>query len=113
MTTERTPAWFANPKDGKSAAAFVCKDLNGIGEVAAAINAEMDMSVTHKDSTVLVKARSNSYGPYWIAEVGAKRYFVSRRTSKKDGSFYLLFKEAIDRPLDASGRPQRPATYGK
>lgn len=110
-TVERTPAWFANPTNGKFSSTFECADLNGTGPVVAAVNNDMDLSITIGDQTKLVKAKSNAYGPFWVEEVGGKRYFISRRTSKKDGSFYLLFKEARDRPIGE--RPQRPASYGR
>mgnify|MGYP007100090305 CR=1 FL=1 len=109
MTTERTPAWFLNPTDGKFGSTFACDDLNGVGPVTAALDKDGNLSITHGESTTLVPAKANQYGPFYVAAVGDKRYFMSRRISKKDGSFYLLAKEAIDRERF---QPQRPASYG-
>lgn len=110
MTTERTPAWFLNPTDGKFGNTFTCEDLNGAGKVVAAMDKDGNLSITHGDKTQLVLAKANQYGPFYIAQVGEGRYFMSRRTSKTDGSYYLLAKVAVDRPIGE--RTTRPTSYG-
>lgn len=109
---DRAPAWFANATEGKFSSTFKCTDLDGNGEVTFSIGKGEALSITTPKGTELAEAQSNQYGLFYIVALGPKRYFVSRRTSKKDGAFYLLCKLARDR-VDNAGRPERPAAYGK